>query len=145
MARNKRFLGLQYPLVSTPRGTFAQKNGIDQIKADLLQLLLTHPGERVMLPDFGIALRDLLFDPNDAALEIEARRMIFEAIQKWEPRVVISLENIYVSSVPTDDDLNPDDPKDQSDHVLSIKIRFFDPENIDEVHELRLERPLGGV
>ncbi len=43
-----KFIGLQYPLSKTQRGTFAQKHGVDQIKADLLQLLLTNPGERCL-------------------------------------------------------------------------------------------------
>jgi phage baseplate assembly protein W len=143
MAKSKRFLGCQYPLVKGPRGTLAQTNGVDQIKADLLQLLLTNPGERCMLPDYGTPLRSLLFDPNDLALEIAAKKMIADSITKFEPRVVV--ENIFVSSVADPDDLHPDDNLTERDHVLSIKIRFFDPENIEEVHELRLERPLGGV
>lgn len=54
----KKFLGLQYPIVKTPRGLFAQKSGIDQIKADLLQLLLTNPGERCLTGDTKIPLAD---------------------------------------------------------------------------------------
>lgn len=56
MARNTRFLGLQYPLTETVRGIFAQKNGISQIKADMLQLLLTNPGERCITGDTKIPL-----------------------------------------------------------------------------------------
>lgn len=52
----KKFLGLQYPLVKTPRGILSQKSGIDQIKADLLQLLLTNPGERCLTGDTLISL-----------------------------------------------------------------------------------------
>ena len=65
---NKKFLGLQYPLVKTHRGILAQNTGVDQIKADLLQLLLTNPGERVMLPSYGTPLRELLFEQNDSTL-----------------------------------------------------------------------------
>jgi phage baseplate assembly protein W len=61
----KKFLGLQYPLAKSSRGILAQKVGVDQIKADLLQLLLTNPGERVMLPTYGTPLRKLIFEPND--------------------------------------------------------------------------------
>lgn len=120
----------------------AQKSDVDQIKADLLQLLLTNPGERVMLPEYGTPLRRLIFEPNDPLLEVEARRMIAESISKWEPR--IELSQIYVTSNVDFNDLHPDDTKEDSVHVLSIKIEFFDPVNIDEVQELKLEVPIGG-
>ncbi len=135
-----KFLGLQYPLVKTPRGLLAQKKGVDQIKADLLQLLLTNPGERVMLPEYGTPLRELFFDPNDFALKNKAKNMISESITRWEPRV--ALQNVSVSNSIDPDDLHPDDPKDDIEHILSIKIEFFDPENITEIQELKLEVPI---
>ena len=136
----EKFLGLQYPLVKTPRGLLAQKKGVDQIKADLLQLLLTNPGERVMLPEYGTPLRELFFDQNDFTLKNKAKNMITESITKWEPR--IALENVVVSNLIDSDDLHPDDPKDDIEHILSIKIEFFDPENITEIQVLKLEVPL---
>lgn len=138
-----KFVGCQYPLMKTARGIMAQKNGVDQIKADLLQLLLTNPGERVMLADFGVPLRRLIFEPNDVGLEIAAKNMIAEAITKWEPRIV--LDQIQVSSVADIGDLHPDDPREDTPHILTIKIMFFDPQNITEVQELRLEVPLGSA
>jgi len=138
----EKFLGLQYPLTKTARGIMAQKNGVDQIKADLLQLLLTNPGERVMLPEFGTPLRELFFEPNDDALAAEAERMVGEAIDAWEPRV--ELKNI-VASTGAAMDLNPEDTGDEEGAILSIQIEFYDPENINEVEELVLEVPVGGA
>ncbi len=138
----KKFIGLQYPLVKTSRGTFAQKNGIDQIKADLLQLLLTNPGERCMLPNYGTPLRKLLFEPNDSILESEAKAMIVRSITTWEPRIVI--DNIEVSVKINPNDLSIYDTQEESEHILSIKIKIIDPENITEVDELVLELPIGG-
>lgn len=135
-----KFLGLQYPLVKTPRGLLAQKKGVDQIKADLLQLLLTNPGERVMLPEYGTPLRELFFEPNDIVLKNKTKAMIAESITKWEPRV--ALQNVIVSTSIDPDGLHPDDPKDDIEHILSIKIEFFDPENITEIQELKLEVPI---
>ena len=137
-----KFLGLQYPLEFTPRGIMAQKKGIDQIKADMLQLLLTNPGERVMLPTYGTPLRKLIFDPNDEFLEIEAKKMIAASIQAWEPRVEIT--NIHVTSNFDKNDLHPDDSGEDKDAILGIKIEFVDPENISQVEQLALEVPLGG-
>lgn len=138
----EKFLGLQYPLVKTSRGILAQKTGIDQIKADLLQLLLTNPGERIMIPDFGTPLRTLIFEPNDSSLISHARSMIEKSISTWEPRIVIT--NIEVTSEIDKKVLNLNDTNDEIDGILYIKIKFINPENITQVEELVLERPLGG-
>lgn len=140
--RVKRFLGCQYPLVKTPRGIMAQKNGISQIKADLLQLLLTNPGERVMLPEYGTPLRKLIFEPNDAVLEMEARNMIVKTIEQWEPR--IDLQGVEVTSSFNDDDLHMDDTREDKEHILGIKILFYDPLDISEIQELVLQVPISG-
>ena len=126
--------------MKTPRGTFAQKSGVDQIKADMLQLLLTTPGERVMLPEFGTPLRKLFFEPNDTILEDEARRMIATSLRNWEPRVEVTA--VQVTSKPPREVLHPDDPLEDQEHVLFIKIDFVDPQNISEVQQLALEIPI---
>ena len=38
------------------------------VRQMVIQLLLTSPGERVDLPEFGCGLRALLFAPNSAAV-----------------------------------------------------------------------------
>ena len=118
----------------------AQKSGVDQIKADLLQLLLTNPGERVMLPDFGTPLRKLVFEPNDPTLEVQAKKMIADAIARWEPRIEIN--NISVTSAFNPADLADTDTREEIEHILGIKIEFFDPMNISQVQELVLEVPI---
>lgn len=135
-----RFLGLQYPLEKTPRGILAQKSGVNQIKADLLQLLLTNPGERVMLPSYGTPLRELLFEQNDTFLVDKARQVITNAILTWEPRIVIT--DIQVTNKTPKSALNKNDTFDDIENILYIKIKFVDPENIQQVEELVLERPV---
>jgi len=137
----KKFIGLQYPLVKNPRGLLAQKNGVDQIKADVLQLLLTNPGERVMLPNYGTPLRKLIFEPNDDGLIAEAKKIISDSINAWEPRIVIT--NIEVSNKINNNLLNEYDTKEETDNILYINIKFVDPENISIIEELTIQRPLG--
>jgi phage baseplate assembly protein W len=137
----KKFLGLQYPLAKSSRGILAQKVGVDQIKADLLQLLLTNPGERVMLPTYGTPLRELIFEPNDNTLLNNARQMISNAILTWEPRIVVT--QLEVTNNPPKTSLNVNDTYTESESILYIRIKFVDPENIQEVDELVLERPIG--
>lgn len=135
------FLGLQYPLRKTPRGLMAQKTGVDQIKADIVQLLLTNPGERIMMPNYGTDLKRLQFQPNDAILEKEAEDMVRQAIATWEPRIEIL--KINVTSQIDESNLNPNDPGYDKDEILHIKIEFIDPQNISKVEQLQLEYTIG--
>jgi phage baseplate assembly protein W len=139
----RRFLGVPYPIQKNARGFLYSQDGIDQIKSDMLVLLLTNPGERVMNPTFGTPLRKLLFEPNDAALRLQAKNMIINSIKKWEPRIAV--RNIEVSSKVDNDSLNKADNKQELEHILFIRIIFVDPQNIKEVQELLLEVPLGGT
>jgi Bacteriophage baseplate protein W len=57
--------------------------GDDNIRAKVLQVLLTSPGERVHLPEFGCGLRDLVFDPNNEILAATTEFTITKALQQW--------------------------------------------------------------
>lgn len=134
-----KFLGSPYPIEKHPMGFFHTQSGIDQIKSDLLILLLTNPGERVMLPTFGTPLRRLVFEPNDTTLQMTARDMIISAIEMWEPRIVVDAIEVGGADL---DSLNPADLEEDVDYILSIKIKFFDPQNIQNLQSLTLEVPL---
>lgn len=133
------FLGLPYPTTKTPLGYWYSQSGVNQIKSDMLTLLLTNPGERVMLPDYGTPLRKLLFEQNDSITFEQARQMIINSIQRWEPRVAITQIEV---SMPDRDSLNASDNLTQEEHILFIRILFVDPQNIKEVQELVLNLPL---
>jgi phage baseplate assembly protein W len=140
-----KFLGAPYPIIKTHRGLLTQSNGVDQIKADLLQLLLTSPGERVMTPLFGTPLKQLMFEQGDATLALQARDVVVEAIETWEPRIIIN--NIRATAGDDFDrgKLDKNDNLEQAGYILGIEIEFFDPENITKVESLVLEVPLAGA
>jgi hypothetical protein len=137
------FFGLPYPITKDPRGFLRTQSGVDQIKADLLTLLLTQPGERVMLPEFGTNLQKFIFEQNDNNLLEQVKEEIARAISLWEPR--ISVENIEVyNGSDVLSSLDSNDLKQDVPHILLIKIKFTNFENIQKVEELKLEVPLGG-
>jgi uncharacterized protein len=79
--------GWAFPMGVGPRGGIAMLTGTDDIDASLRVILSTAPGERVMRPDFGCRIWDLLFapvEPNSIGLIVQAVR---EAVGRWEPRV----------------------------------------------------------
>jgi phage baseplate assembly protein W len=121
-------MGCPYPIKKTGHGYFFKQSGVNQIKSDLLILLLTNPKERCMHPDFGTPLRKLLFEPADKILVKKVRDVIVAALTKWEPRV--SFKDINVSL----------DPENSS---VSVELVFRDPENIKDIEVLTLQLPLG--
>jgi phage baseplate assembly protein W len=137
------FSGMAYPIMKTAKGYFPVITGVDLIKGDLLQLLLTNPGERCMMPNFGTPLRDLMFDPNDTLLGDRARQMIINSIKTFEPRIVI--DAIEVMTNVDKEFLHKDDDLTNREHVLGIRIIFRDPQDIQEVQELVLQVPLQGA
>jgi len=60
----------------------------DQIKANLINFLLTNQGERVFNPDFGADLRLLLFDFQEDA-EFGLREIIQDKVRELFPTVNI--------------------------------------------------------
>lgn len=58
---------------------------VDQM---IRQLLLTAPGERVDLPQFGCGLRSLLFAPSGGALAATVRLRVIQGLNQWLAGVV---------------------------------------------------------
>lgn len=61
--------------------------GIDHIRQSILDILTTYPGERVMRPEYGCRLRDLIDRPVNAQWLADLYYEVAVAIQRWEPRV----------------------------------------------------------
>jgi phage baseplate assembly protein W len=136
------FQGAPYPITKHARGFLHTQTGADLIRSDLLSLLLTNPGERVMLPEFGTPLIELIFEQNDAVVAEQAREMITNAIATWEPRIAVTA---IETNVGVEDSLDVNDPRDDVPHILFIRIEFTDFDDITQLEELKLEVPLGGA
>jgi len=67
---------------------------VDQL---IRQLLLTSPGERVCVPEFGCGLRRLVFAPQSDALTATVRIQVQQSIARWLSDQV-TLVNISVLS-----------------------------------------------
>ncbi|HEU0177914.1 MAG TPA: GPW/gp25 family protein [Blastocatellia bacterium] len=72
-----------FPFRINELGRVAALTGADNIRAKVLQTLMTSPGERVMLPEFGCGLRDLLFDPNNEVLAAATEFTVTKSLQRW--------------------------------------------------------------
>jgi hypothetical protein len=61
-----------------------------ELEQAILIILTTAQGERVMRPQFGSRLHELVFAPNNSATAAEACRYVEEALAMWEPRIRVS-------------------------------------------------------
>jgi hypothetical protein len=75
--------GLAFPLMVDDLGRIAEQTGDEGIRGRIVQVLLTSPGERVHLPEFGCGLRDLVFDPNNEILAAATEFTVNAALQRW--------------------------------------------------------------
>jgi phage baseplate assembly protein W len=72
-----------FPFRINPAGRVQADSGDALLRGKILQLLLTSPGERVNLPDFGTRLRELVFDPNNDVLAAVTEFAVNRALQKF--------------------------------------------------------------
>ena len=58
-----KYVGIGFPLDHSPEGFFYKtKTVLEQAKANLQNLLLTTPGERIFQPEFGSQLKSIVFE-----------------------------------------------------------------------------------
>lgn len=67
------------------------------------QVLLTSPGERVNLPEFGCGLRQLLFAPRSEALDATTKIIVLQALNRWLAGQ-IQVQDVKVASIEETDD-----------------------------------------
>ena len=66
------------------------------IRDEVIQLILTNPGERVNLPEFGSAVRLLVFENTDQSTAGMTKARITQAIIRWLGHRV-SIEDLKVT------------------------------------------------
>jgi phage baseplate assembly protein W len=55
----------------------------DHVREELIQLILTNPGERLFLPEFGGGIRRLIFENIDAPTETITKARLTQAVSRW--------------------------------------------------------------
>jgi uncharacterized protein len=75
----------------------AQARYAAHVEQMIEQILLTSPGERVDLPQFGCGLRQLVFAPITSSLDATVKLQITQALGRWLAGI-IQVSAIDVSS-----------------------------------------------
>ena len=81
--------GLAFPLQVDRRGGIALARDETDIEQAIELILATAPGERPMRPEFGCGVHDFVFDSIDAKTVGKMELAIRDALDRWEPRVVV--------------------------------------------------------
>ncbi|MEU5716803.1 GPW/gp25 family protein [Streptomyces sp. NPDC020403] len=92
---------LAFPFRSDRRGRTAHARYDEHVRDLVEQVLFTSPGERLMRPDFGCGLLDLVFTPNSPELASAMELSVQASLQRWlgelidvESLDVVSEENV---------------------------------------------------
>ena len=92
-------------------------NYAEQVKQNFKNLLLTAPGERVMLPAFGVGLRNFLFESHPTAVS-SIRQRIEAQVSRYMPFIIIN-------KMQFNHNIDPDETADLN--ILSILIEYHVP------------------
>ncbi|WP_405874634.1 MULTISPECIES: GPW/gp25 family protein [unclassified Streptomyces] len=74
---------IAFPFRADRRGRTAHAPHGEHVHDLIEQLLFTSPGERVMRPDFGCGLLDLVFAPNSPELVSTLELSVQASLQRW--------------------------------------------------------------
>lgn len=88
------YYGFNPPFIGGSQNILSRQEDDRLIRNDILQLLLTVPGERVMRPTFGVELRSFVFEQaTDVDISV-LQSNIARAITEHEQRVTVEAVDI---------------------------------------------------
>src|SRR5215471_17742368 len=96
----RAFLGVgwKFPLQVNPAGGVAVSLYEQRVEESIYLILSTARGERVMLPDFGCGIHDLVFQVNDPRTRSVVVENVRQALVQYESR--IDLLDVRADSAP---------------------------------------------
>lgn len=126
MARKKdKSIGLGYPIKRSKDGYFNKTfTSIEELRTNIINVLSTRRGERIMKPDFGSDLYKIIFEQNSQRTERLVEDEVERVIERWVPQV--NLTNISINQV-------------KNGNVLLLDVNFttsFLPEGESESVEM---------
>lgn len=87
-------LSPKFPLFFSSDGSYASNKTVkDVVKQNFKNLILTSPGERIMIPEFGVGLRNFLFEQNvESTINVLAER-VQQQVDTYMP--FITIQQVY--------------------------------------------------
>jgi len=121
-----KYVGIRFPLDHSPEGFFYKtKTVLEQSKANLQNLLLTTPGERIFQPEFGSQLKSIVFEQGE-----DIPNRIEEAIRSAVDKFLayINIQNVFTT---------------QQDNQVNVSIEFSVPLNPEAIEVLNFDFRIG--
>ena len=105
--------GINFPFLQSPKGNYLRltETTDEEIRTDLVHLLLIRRGSRYFLPDFGTRLYEYIFEPLDGATFEDIRSEIEEQIRTYIP-------NLTINSITIEPYTDTDEVEGQLDYEL---------------------------
>jgi phage baseplate assembly protein W len=120
-------MNLAYPYQFSALGHTAEIADERHIRDLIEQVLFTIPGERVMRPDFGSGVAQLVFAPNSVELASATQMLIQGSLQQWLGDLIV-VQGVRVEA---------------DDNVLAITVQYS-MRLTDQVQVATFTQPVGG-
>lgn len=93
---NGRTYGFTFPFVDSFDGKYLDLTDYtaEEIRSNLIHLLLTRKGSRYFLPDFGTRLLEYIFEPLDGPTFQSIEAEIRDSVNKYMPQLQLTSINI---------------------------------------------------
>jgi phage baseplate assembly protein W len=134
MANGKTY-GIKFPFGDSDLGYYLDLTDYsdEEVRSNLVHLLLTRKGSRYFLPDFGTRLYEYIFEPLDTPTFNLIEDEIKETVKKYIPKLIINGVKISPASEP-EEDFRTNDP---NDFILSP--RKYEPGTQEYTATVRID------
>lgn len=128
--------GINFPFRESYVGKYldVSDNTDEEVRSNLVHLLLTRKGYRYYLPDFGTRLYEYIFEPLDGPTFSEIEGEIRDSVEKYMPGVQITNISITDASLGEEDKgtfINSNGEREfkvqgigEKEHTAKIKIDY---------------------
>ncbi len=88
---------VNWPLLPLPdnNGHISFPTLEDSVRQSIQIILSTRPGERLMRPDFGGGLENMLHQQNTLTTRRQIRDLIHESLNRWEKRIILDRVDVW--------------------------------------------------
>ena len=133
--KNVRSLSPKLPLVYNPSQGYQMNTGfVELVLQNLKMILLTSPGERIMDPEFGVGLKNYLFEQNVQQVHGDISARIKRQVKKYLPSVEINAVDFFT----------PENTPGIPENYLNIRVSFHvKPLDLDTRMELFFDSKRG--
>jgi len=95
-----RTYGINFPFNDSREGKYLSlsSTATQEIRTDLIHLLLTRKGTRYYMPNFGTRLYEFIFEPMDGPTFSEIEAEIRASVEEYIPNITITNINVTDAS-----------------------------------------------